>query len=362
MIYHIYWGTSGNSGLYLHEIYQTLEKSGFRQKAFVNYYFPFDYGEKIFFKRGDIAYGTVKGKLRKLFQLLEVLKGYLIILCRIVIDKPEIVNYSHAGQSYFFVPLFLRGVKLLSSAKLMITCHDVAPHGCGSGEMKNRRHIFHLADYLLVHTKDSARELVEMFGVDGGKIVSHLFPIMDLSLLSDLQENNSYSQTDFLFIGHVRKDKGIEFLLDAWPEFHKLCPEAKLRVCGKKQPNVCFEQSELEKCNVEYNLNFISDDDYFKYVKSARYVVLPYIAGTNSGIISTVLSLGTDVITSDIPMFAENPLVNSCDRFVSNNKQSLIDLLREKYLSSENVASDKLTAYRSEFNSGVISVYKHLLE
>ena len=50
MIYHIYWGTSGNSGLYLDEIYQILKKGGYNQKIYVNYCYPFGYGERIFFK------------------------------------------------------------------------------------------------------------------------------------------------------------------------------------------------------------------------------------------------------------------------------------------------------------------------
>lgn len=357
MIYHIYWGTSGNSGLYLHEIYQTLEKNGFIQRAFVNYYFPFDYGDKIFFKRGDIAYGTAKGKLRKIFQLLEVLKGYLIILFCSLKNKPILINYSHVGQSYFFIPLYLRILKSISGAKLMVTCHDVAPHGGGSSEMKYRKQIFHLADTLLVHTDDSARELVEMFGADSSRIVKHLFPIMDLSLLSDDNEQNPFSPTDFLFIGHLRKDKGIELLLEAWPELHKICPDAKLRICGRHLPDIHFNQKLLEKCNVEFNLHFISDEDYFNYVKSARYVLLPYISGTNSGIISTVLSLGTDVITSDIPMFAENPLVASDDRFKTGDKNDLVALLVSKYQALGKAANEKLKDYREQFEKGVISVY-----
>jgi hypothetical protein len=47
MIYHIYWGTSGNSGLYLDEIYQILKKGGYNQKIYVNYYYPFGYGENL---------------------------------------------------------------------------------------------------------------------------------------------------------------------------------------------------------------------------------------------------------------------------------------------------------------------------
>ncbi|WP_276878937.1 glycosyltransferase [Bacteroides heparinolyticus] len=360
MIYHIYWGTSGNSGLYLHEIYQTLKAHGFKQRAFVNYYYPFDYGDKLFFKRGDIAYGVTQGKLRKVVQLFEVLKAYMVILCCSIKDRPQLINYSHVGQSYFFILIYLRILKAISGAKLIVTCHDVAPHSGGTSEIKFRRKIFHVADYLLVHTNDSARELVEMFGIDKRRIVNHLFPIMDLSILSGSECNNPFNQTDFLFIGHLRKDKGIELLLDAWYDFHKICPEAKLRVCGRKQFNVSFNQRELEKCNVEFNLHFISDEDYFNHVSSARYVVLPYIWGTNSGIISTVLSLGTNVITSDIPMFSENLLVGKDDKFKAGNKEALINILQMKYLKRDNTTMNKLSLYKSEFNKSVIAVYKEL--
>lgn len=80
MIYHIYWGTSGNSGLYLDEIYQILKKGGYNQKIYVNYYYPFGYGEKIFFKRGDVAMSRYKGITRKsqLYTLMYQTK-YLIL-------------------------------------------------------------------------------------------------------------------------------------------------------------------------------------------------------------------------------------------------------------------------------------------
>lgn len=361
MIYHIYWGTGGNSGLYLHEIYQTLKSAGFEQKAFVNYYFPFDYGEKVFFKRGNIAFGTVKGKLRKVVMLFEVLKAYQIILHASKTDRPKIINYSHVGSSYFFIPLYLKLLKRISGAKLMITCHDTLPHSGGKSEMVYRKQIFQLADYLLVHTDTSADELVEYFDIDRGKIVKHLFPIMDLSKVS-VNSNAVFPDTDFLFIGHLRKDKGVDLLMDAWKQFHKDCPEAKLRICGKKQPNILFKENDFRDCNVEFNMHFISDDDYFGYVKSARYVILPYLQGTNSGIISTVLSLGTNVITSDIPMFKENPLVPLENMFRSGDVNALVEKLKEKWIVNDDNSRDKMNDYINSFNEGVIEVYTKLYQ
>ena len=203
IIYHIYWGTSGNSGLYLDEIYQVLKSNGYEQRVFVNYYYPFDYGNKIFFKRGDIAHGKYKGAVRKIFQLLEILKGYALILCYAIKERPSIINYSHIGQSYFFIVWFLRVLKFVSGSTLVITCHDVNPHGLVRGEMKNRTKIFNAGDKLLVHNQRSKDELIELLGAPNETLVYHLFPIMDLTKLkTDTQ--TPFKQVDFLFIGHVR--------------------------------------------------------------------------------------------------------------------------------------------------------------
>jgi glycosyltransferase involved in cell wall biosynthesis len=362
LIYHIYWGTSGNSGLYLDQIYRTLDENLFKQKAFVNYYYPFPYGKRIFFKRGDVAYSKYKGKIRKVFQLLEIIKGYVIILFNALKDKPQVINYSHVGQSYFFVVWFLKLLKLTTKAKIVITCHDVRPHYVIKGEMANRNKIFNLADFLVVHNNDSKKDLQELFGVQKGKILHHLFPIMDLSTLSNCYGENPCDKVDFLFIGHLRKDKGIELLLNAWRKFHSINKYATLRIAGRHLPDIKIDRMEFEHYNVDFNLNYISDDDYYWYVKSARYVVLPYIQGTNSGIISTVLSLGTDVITSDIPMFSENPLVPNENMFITGDAESLVNKLQEKYFDNKSCSTTKLTEYTEQFRKEVVEVYNTLTQ
>lgn len=355
MIYHLYYGTSGNAGLYLDEIYQVLKENGLEQRVFVNYYYPFNYGDKVFFRFGDVGHSKLSSRIRKVVQLVELLSGFGYILLCSIKDRPKLINYSHVANSYLFIRVFLRTIKWITGARLIITCHDVNCHMIG-GELENRKKVFEIADNLLVHTLHSKKELHDYFNIDLNKIVSHPFPIMDLTKLSPSYKGK-YKKCDFLFIGHLRKDKGIQLLLDAWPKFHQLKPKATLRICGKTTTGVAIDYESLRHTNVELNIRFIPDDDYFEYVRSARFVILPYLEGTNSGIISTVLSIGTGVITSDLPMFSENPLVENKVMFKTGDVDSLIERMLQVVESNSNNISDLLERYKDDFTGSVARLY-----
>lgn len=361
-VFHVYWGTSGNSGLYIDEIFKHLERSGYKQRVFVNYYYPFDYGDKIFFKRGDIGNSRYQGFIRKFFQLQEIVFGFAKILYLSYIQSPRVINYSHVGSSYFFIYWFLKIIKKITGSKLVVTCHDVMPLTLSefdSTEMKFRNKIFHVADVLLVHNLNSITELKDKFDIDPERLLYHSFPLMDLTKIPPKTESQ-FEKVDFLFIGHLRKAKGIELLLDAWIDFYKKNPVAKLRICGKQPLDVHFDKDLLEQNGVEFNLHFISDEDYYHYVKATRYVILPYLLGTNSGIISTVLSLGTEVITSDLSMFVENELVKPADMFKTGDKESLVLKLEEKFRINQNSSAYKIQNYRDKFEEQLTAVYKKL--
>ena len=106
-IFHIHWGTGGNGGLYIDEIYQALLNSGYRQSVFVSYYYPFDYGNKLFFKYSDIAHCRFTRRIRLFIQVIEVAFSLMAIILYSLIYKPRIVNYSLVSGSFPFVYYFL---------------------------------------------------------------------------------------------------------------------------------------------------------------------------------------------------------------------------------------------------------------
>jgi glycosyltransferase involved in cell wall biosynthesis len=363
-IFHVYWGTSGNAGLYLDEIYQTLKKGGFVQKAYVSYYFPFNYGKKIFFRRTDLGHTQFCGKIREGVRLIELIIALIGIFVDVLIEKPKILNYSLIG-SYYPVYVFLLAIKKITRSKLIITCHDVLPFGSAyinmPTEQKRRKRIFDLSDYLLVHNKNSKEDLYAHYNVDVNKIVEHPFPLMDLrKICGSTIEKNKF---DFLFIGHLRVEKGFVLLLKAWEEFHKINSKASLCIAG----NLPSSFSELnigmyEKINVTFHLNYLSDSDYYKFITSSSCIVFPYLSGTNSGVIYTVLPLGNTVITSDISMFKVNPLISDENMFVSNNITSLVQLL-ERYVDKKlEDTQNKLQQYKQDFETQTILIYSRILK
>lgn len=364
LIYHIYWGTAGNAGLYLDEIYQVLKNAGYSQKAFVSYYYPFDYGEKIFFKRTEMEHCRYSGIARKVMQAFELLYALCSILLHACKDKPRIVNYSYVSNGNVLILSFLRLLKKFSKCKLVITCHDVEPFAPNEDaynkELSMKRRIYALGDYYLVHNINSKKDLKKLFEIDDKQILCHPFPLMDLSKL-DKEDMQRETLCDFLFIGVMRKEKGIRILIEAWEQVIKVHPNAKLYIAGNPLYYKDYLEEHKEWCeknNVTLKLGFVKDDDYSKTVKSSKCVVFPYTAGTNSGVISTVVSLGRDVITSDIGMFDSNPFVPKENMFLAGDSNALSKKMIEFYEGKlKSGVEQRIISFKADFEKKVKMVY-----
>ena len=370
LIYHIYWGTAGNAGLYLDEIYQALNDAGYRQKAFVSYYYPFDYGEKVFFKRTEMEHCNYQGFARNVIQALELVYALFAIWLNAKKDQPQIINYSYVSRGNIIIFLFLKMLKRIKNSRLVITCHDVIPITNSEMEFKKemtiKNKIYSLADYYIIHTENSKKELLQYFNVLEMRVLIHPFPLMDLSKLDRRQgaENNA-TEFDFLFIGHMRPEKGIDILFNAWLKYHKLFPASKLCIAGNPNYYQSFLNKNKDVCresNITLRLGFIKDGDYISIVKSARCVIFPYTGGTNSGVISTVVSLNRDVITSDIGMFVDSAFVPDFNMFKSGDSDSLCEKM-VAYMQGNLVSdsAERIFNYRKSFSKGIKDVYSVFL-
>jgi glycosyltransferase involved in cell wall biosynthesis len=302
-------------------------------------------------------------------QAFELFIALFQILFNAFKDKPKVVNYSYVSRGNRFILLFLRWLKRVSKCCLIITCHDVIPiidkKEVFDREIVIKRKIYALADYYLVHTDNSKKELLGMFDVREDKILMHQFPLMDLSKL-DKEKTEPVVKYDFLFIGHMRPEKGIDILYNAWMDFHNVYPQSRLCIAGNPNYYQSYLEERKEQCknnNIELNLGFINDDHYVSLVKASHCVVFPYTGGTNSGVISTVVSLNRDVITSDIGMFADNYFVPKENMFRTGEFDSLFQKMVE-YKKGLLVSDSKkrVDNYRNKFVEQVRTVYSIALQ
>ena len=135
------------------------------------------------------------------------------------------------------------------------------------------------------------------------------------------QSASTEKQYDFLFLGHLRKEKGIQVLLEAWKLFQPKHPKATLCIAGEAPFG--FDKSACSGLNIDIILQFLSDEQYFNLGSTAHCIILPYTKGTNSGVVSTLVTLNSNIITPDLEMFKSNALLSKELMFESGNPHSL---------------------------------------
>lgn len=373
-ILHMYAGTSGAAGLYMHEIYESLNLN-FDQRCIVNFYYPFKYGVRYFYKLTELSgINPLKNYkyLRYALRYLELIFGLARSVLYILKFKPDVINYNLTGQNYIEL-FFLRLIKKFSNARLVLTLHDVIPFSSVYFDVSNSKEARQLfideADIILIHNENSFNDLIGNFSIGNSHVLMHDFPIMDAKLLMRNVDISSVSEFDepytFLFIGHGRSEKGLDILVDAWVQFFANDTRARLIVAG----NISFVSEIYSRlscfANVLVKSHFVSDDEYFSLIRNSNCLVLPYKTGTNSGIPSTAFSLDTDVICSDIPMFVNNKLIPSESFFYSENVESLSKKMFEKIVNSSRVKNgykESLNNYRFVFCRDINATYEKIIE
>ncbi len=369
-ILHIYAGTSGSAGLYIDSIYSAL-KSDFEQCVIVSYYFPFSYGKKIFYKYSDLSYPNISHHsdiIRLTIRYFELLYALTYSLIYILFKRPRIINYSLTTQinlEYFFLKI----LKRFSNSKIWITAHDVIPFQTNYSKyeksLKQRKLFFLLADKIIVHNTNSIRDLKEYFEINEFKILHHPFPIMDLRRINVLNKRDSQLKKhfspdikNFVFVGHLRKEKGINILLEAWSKVVsglESISNIQLIIAGNIPKGFTYNFSNIP--NLVLLDNFLSDSDYRYLIEKAECVILPYSKGTNSGIPSSVITLNTKLITSDIEMFMSNDLIDKKFIFQSENSEALSEKIRY-VLDGHNYNFNSVHEYMNEFSKIILENYK----
>lgn len=364
-IIHIYSGSQASGGLYLKKITDTLDKiGGFQQRTIVSYYYPFNSNSKVFFRFTDLASKVEKTKIRLILRYIELIFGLVYSIFYITYFKPDIVNYS-LNSSFKVEYWFLLIINRINRHRLFITCHDVIPFKSSiiseEKDIKRRKKIFAASDKLIVHNEQSIFDLIKYFQQKENKILFHPFPIMDMQNLNISEsEFELQASFDFCFLGHLREEKGLNLLLDTWKEFIKEKPDAKLIIAGNKaSDSFDLDQTKLKKINITLIEKYLPDSLYYNIIKNSKCIILPYLKGTNSGILSTIISADINIIASDIELFNNHTLIDKTFIFKNGDSFDLLKKLKLVYGTyvDNSVRLTKIENYNKEFREKIKIVY-----
>lgn len=112
-----------------------------------------------------------------------------------------------------------------------------------------------------------------------------------------------------LFFGYVRKYKGLDILIEAFPNILAANPKAKLLIVGEfyDNPSEYFEL--IRKLKIEDRVKvinqFVANEEVGKYYQAADVVILPYRSATQSGILNVAYGFSKPVVVTDVGGLAE---------------------------------------------------------
>jgi glycosyltransferase involved in cell wall biosynthesis len=117
------------------------------------------------------------------------------------------------------------------------------------------------------------------------------------------------NDTVLLFFGYIRKYKGLDVLLNAFPKILDKYPNSFLLIAGEFYDNPSSYLKLIEELNIGHKVKvhnkFIPNEEISKYYQVSDVVVLPYLSATQSAILNVTYSFKKPVIVTDVGGLSE---------------------------------------------------------
>ncbi len=251
-------------------------------------------------------------------KIFRVAAYYIKLIRYAATAKPKIFQILWNNKFEFFDRTLLMLYYRALGKRIAFTVHNVnAARRDGGDTGLNRltlRIQYRLADHIFVHTEKMKVELIDEFGVQGGRItvipfgINNSVPNTSLTTLEAKQQLGiSPGEKTILFFGNITPYKGLEYLVAAFQQLQTRREDYRLIIAGK--PDKCERywgairediHEEVERGQILLKDNFIPDNEVEVYFKAADTLVLPYTHVYQSGVLFTGQNFGLPVLAADV--------------------------------------------------------------
>lgn len=211
--------------------------------------------------------------------------------------NPDIIHIS--GSHFWILGLY----PYLKKKNVILTLHDVNEH-IGEKNLINRlTNQIHLklAKHIFVHGENLKHSLViKGYPKNDVSVIKH----GEYSFFTKYTKNNVKEDGSVLFFGRILDYKGLEYLIESVPIIKKQIPDIKVIIAGHGNFDK-YKSLILTPNNFEIINEFIPDEHVAELFQRASVVVLPYIEGSQTGIIPIAYSFKKPVVATNVGSISE---------------------------------------------------------
>lgn len=253
-------------------------------------------------------------KLRRAGRAVRHYRQWLQQIRRVAELRPDLVLIGDIRFPFDLFPLML----LRRKARVLVDiCHNVHPFAAGGGLFDRSRwralfyrRIYHLFDRVLVHYERNRTEFLQSFGVAPKRtgVIVH----GNEEIFRDLRKPGfdaralrarlgiGESEPVVLFFGTLSRYKGIDVLLEVFPEVHRITG-ARLVVAGFPSPDFDLPAHQAHAHPaITWVPEYIDSDEIAAWMELASVIVFPYRDIYQSGALHVAQTFGVPIVASAI--------------------------------------------------------------
>jgi len=216
-------------------------------------------------------------------------------------------NFDLVHTQTLSVPLldyiFLR--MMARHTPLVCTVHELVPHNSKLRRLTGAAlsAIYRTARLLFVYTDYTRNRLVTELGIAAEKIVTIPHGSTEHMLqLAGAPRRTEPEMPIVLFIGGIRRDKGLDILMQAAWHLRRKVPSFKIQVAGAPGFDLTTINRLITELGiqdlVEFRLGYVPEREFAAYLSNATVVALPYRRIEQSGVAIAACTFGKAIVAT----------------------------------------------------------------
>lgn len=158
------------------------------------------------------------------------------------------------------------------------------------------------SDQILVHGVRLREGIMKRYGLKEDRVWA--IPHGGFSIYKNWEEVDIPEEKEVLFFGMLKNNKGLEYLIKAEPLITREVPEARIVLAGKGDLRP-YEQGMKNKEHFRIYNEYIPPERVAWFFQRASVVVLPYLFGSQSGVLAISQVFGKPVVVTDVGSLPE---------------------------------------------------------